>query len=48
MKLCANWQESSSVKGLGGNPKFQARNSKQAQKFQNHNVPNQTLLNLEF
>jgi hypothetical protein len=33
MKLCANWQESSSVKGLEGNPKFQARNSKQAQSF---------------
>jgi hypothetical protein len=48
MKLCANWQESSSVKGLEGNPKFQARNSKQAQKFQNPNVPNQTFLNLEF
>jgi hypothetical protein len=46
MKLCANGQESSSVKGLEGNPKFQARNSKQAQKFQNPNVPNQTFLNL--
>ncbi|OGP99728.1 MAG: hypothetical protein A2Z51_03340 [Deltaproteobacteria bacterium RBG_19FT_COMBO_52_11] len=48
MKLCVNWQESSSVKGLEGNPKFQARNSKQAQKLQNPNVPNQTFLNLEF
>src|SRR4030065_392806 len=33
MKLCANWQESSSVKGLEGNPKFQARNSKQVKSF---------------
>ena len=31
-----------------GNPKFQARNSKQVQKLQNPNVPNQTFLNLEF
>jgi hypothetical protein len=48
MKLCANWQESSSVNGLEGNSKFQARNSKQVQKMQNPNVPNQTFLNLEF
>jgi hypothetical protein len=48
MKLCANWQESFSIKGLEGNPKLQARNSKQAQKFQNPNVPNQTFLILEF
>jgi hypothetical protein len=38
MKLCANWQESSSVNGLEGNSKFQARNSKQVQKMQNPNV----------
>jgi len=46
--LCANWQKSSSVKGLEGNPKFQAQNSKQTQKLQNPNVPNRTFLNLEF
>jgi len=48
MKLCANWQESFSIKGLEENPKLQARNYKQAQKFQNPNVPNQTFLILEF